>query len=165
MVEGHLRSVLSLFSILWMTSLPREWRHSAVWHLFLAVTGRKILRFPWKLVHAQSNSQGETWAYWKKCEWRTSFNRKWRGLGVQTVQPIDFRLGMMIEEHLRSVLSLFSIFWMTSHPREWRHSAIMTPFLALTGRKILRFPWKLAHTQSNTQGITWTYWKNVSDVI
>ena len=38
------------------------------------------------------------------------------GVGVQTVHPIDFKLGTIVEEHPRSVLSLFSIFWMTSLP-------------------------------------------------
>ena len=38
------------------------------------------------------------------------------GVGVHTVHPIDFKLGMIVEEHSRSVLSLFSIFRMTSLP-------------------------------------------------
>ena len=69
-VEGHLRSVLSLFSIFWMTSLRREWRHSAILTPFLALTDRKIVRFPWKWAHTQNNTRGITWAYRKKCEWR-----------------------------------------------------------------------------------------------
>ena len=32
------------------------------------------------------------------------------GVGVQTVHPIDFKLGTIVEEHPRSVLSLLSIF-------------------------------------------------------
>ena len=77
----------------------------------------------------------------------------------QTTQPIDFKLGMIEEVHPRSDFRLYSIFWMTSVPREWRHSAVWHLFLALMGRDIVRFPWKLACTQSNTQEITWAFWK------
>ena len=80
--EVHPRSDFSIYPIFWMTSLPREWRHSAFWHLFWALMGREIVRSPWKLAYAQSNTQGITWAYWKK--WVTSLNWKWRHIAVLT---------------------------------------------------------------------------------
>ena len=49
----------------------------------------------------------------------------------------------------------------TSLNRKWRHREVFTPFLALLGRGIVRYPRNLAPTESNTQGVAWTYWKNV----
>ena len=76
----------------------------------------------------------------------------WELLAIidQTAWPIDFKLSMIVEDYPRSDLSLFSIFWMTSVNRKWRHSTSLKTLLALLGRRIVRSSRNLEYIQTIT---------------